>query len=309
MRKIYGKIIRDAAARVPVGTRFDFKPERFPVGTPPGEYTVDNWGYFGGVLLNLLVTDGQALFVHGSAVLVAPGVAFAARHVIEPFSSYGLCSEKGAGVGCGSIISSQLMLWHCRKVIALPDTDLAILLLSYGSDLPPENIFRMASITTRLPKIGEQVSMVGFTPSDEEYPLDPAGAYSVLGNVRVSVGTVTDRHPRGRDRVMVPGPAIEIASFAAGSMSGGPVFDQHGLLVGIVSTSFDTDDRVGPSHASLLWHALTTPIDVEWPGGVYQPGKSLCECDKRLCSIDRREALRRTSDTSFEYAIWDEAED
>lgn len=243
MRKVYGKIIRDVTASFPVGTRLDFKPESFPVGTPPGEYTVDNWDHFGGVLLSLLVTDGESLFVHGSAVLVAPGVAFAARHVIEPFSSYGFRSEKGAGVGCGSIISSQLMLWHCRKVLALPDTDLAILLLSYGSDLPPANIFRISSITTRLPKLGERVSMVGFTPSDEAYPLDMAGAYSVLGHVRVSVGTVTNRYPNGRDRVMVRWPAIEIASSASGSMSGGPVFDQHGLLVGIVSTSFAAEDQ------------------------------------------------------------------
>jgi hypothetical protein len=195
------------------------------------------------------------------------------------------------------------MLWHCCKVLAIPNTDLAILLLSYGSELPPENMFRMASITTRLPKIGEQVSMVGFTASDEEYPLNPVGGYTVLGDVRVSVGTVTNRHYYGRDSILIPWPAIEIESSASGGMSGGPVFDQHGFLVGIVSRSWSFG---APSYASLLWHALTTPIDVQWPKGVYEPGKSLCESDERLCSIDRREALRRKSDTSFEYAIWDD---
>src|SRR5439155_12515597 len=133
--------------------------------------------------------------------------------------------------------------------------------------------------TTRLPKIGEQVSMVGFTASDKGYPLNPAGGYTVPGHVRVSVGTITNQHHRGRD-LTKPWPTVEVGSWASGTMSGGPVFDKHGLLVGIVSSCLVTDEKEGPSYVSLLWHALTTPIDVEWPKGVYEPGKSLCECDE-----------------------------
>ena len=40
-------------------------------------------------------------------------------------------------------------------------SDLAILILRYGSDLPAERLFRMTAITTRLPRVGEPLSMVG----------------------------------------------------------------------------------------------------------------------------------------------------
>jgi hypothetical protein len=199
------------------------------------------------------------------------------------------------------------MMWNCRKVSLVDNTDLAVLIISYASQLPPENIFNVAAITTRLPKVGEDVSMVGFTASEDEFPFDPA-ACSVSGHVRVSVGKITDRYPAGRDRGMIPWPVIEIASSASGGMSGGPVFDKYGLLVGIVSTSYGAEDHKGPSYASLLWPALTLPIDAEWPNGVHVSGRSLWEFGP-LCQIDRRDAFRRKDETLFEYAIWEDPDD
>jgi hypothetical protein len=191
------------------------------------------------------------------------------------------------------------MVWNCRKITMPPGTDLAILILSYATTLPPNNTFTMAAITARLPKVGEQVSMVGFTAVENEVPFDPVG-YSVRGNVRVSVGTISERHPTGRDKFLVPWPALKIASYASGGMSGGPVFDQHGHLLGILSTSYETEDQLGPSYISLLWPALVAPIDAEWPNGVHVPGRSLHEFG-RLCCIDSREALCRTGPTTWKY--------
>jgi hypothetical protein len=124
----------------------------------------------------------------------------------------------------------------------------------------------------------------------------------ISGHVRVSVGTVTKSYPFGRDQYLLPGPSIEVQGSATGGMSGGPVFDQYGLLFGIVSSSFAEGDHVGPSYVSMLWPALTTAIDAEWPPGAHSPGKSLIEFGL-LCAIDRREALRRVGEAS-EYAIW-----
>jgi hypothetical protein len=145
--------------------------------------------------------------------------------------------------------------------------------------------------------------MVGFTAAEGEIPFDPVGI-SVLGHVRVSVGTIVAQYPCGRDTTMLPWPALEVASWTSGAMSGGPTFDQQGLLVGIVCSCLVTDDKAGPSYVSLLWPALTTAIDAEWPNGIHRPGRSLLELD-RLCWIDRRDALRRVSDRTFEYALWD----
>jgi hypothetical protein len=299
LRKVFGDIVADPAARLSAGERLWFKPEIFPVGSPPGEYTVDNWDHFADILLSLLVIDGDIIYVHGSAVLVAPGVALAAQHVIDDFLPR-LTAEGGAVLLCGSVASTQLRLWHCKKMTSVPEADLAILLLSSASELPPEHIFRIAIITTRLPKLGEQVSMVGFTAAGEHFPFDPARGGSVQGHVRVSVGTIVEQYPGGRSFL---GPALEVGSWTSGAMSGGPVFDQHGLLVGIVSRCLVTEDKEGPSFVSLLWPALVKPIEAEWPNGLHTPGRSLLEFG-RLCPIDRRDAIRRTSDTEFEYIQW-----
>ena len=81
------------------------------------------------------------MLVHGSAVLVAPGVAFAARHVIEPHLSS--LAEGHATLSCGSITRSQLMMWQCKKITFVENnSDIAILILSYISDLPSDNLFR-----------------------------------------------------------------------------------------------------------------------------------------------------------------------
>jgi hypothetical protein len=198
------------------------------------------------------------------------------------------------------------MMWQCKKIALVgDDSDIAILVLRYTTDLPPDNLFKMAAVTTRLPAIGEQVSMIGFTASQTEFSRQPMSA-AIWGHVRASVGTITARYPHGRDRVMMPGPAFEVASSASGGMSGGPVFDHHGFLVGIVATSLGAEDHVGPSYVSLLWPALTSPIDGEWPNGVHASHRPLCEFGP-LCCIDRVDALRRVSETVSEYTPWEGA--
>src|SRR5690242_17789749 len=125
MRKALGKSTIDPADGLPVAARLELRPDIFPIGSLPGEYTVDNWDHFGTVLLQLHLVDGNTVSVHGSAVLVAPGVAIAAKHVIEGFLTR-LSIEGGASHSCMSIASSQAMIWHCRKITILPDADLAI---------------------------------------------------------------------------------------------------------------------------------------------------------------------------------------
>ena len=95
------------------------------------------------------------------------------------------------------------MMWQCKKITFVENnSDIAILILSYISDLPSDNLFRMAAITTRILKIGERVSMLGFTARDSEIPVNEG----IVGNIHVSTGTITAQYPRGRDTVMLPAP-------------------------------------------------------------------------------------------------------
>lgn len=88
------------------------------------------------------------------------------------------------------------------------------------------------------------------------------------GNVLVATGTVSAHYPNGRDRSMLPGPCLEIGVNARGGMSGGPAFDDEGQLVGILSSSLEHPDGLGPSYVSLLQPALDHPIEVPLLGEV-----------------------------------------
>ena len=64
---------------------------------------------------------------------------------------------------------------------------------------------------------------------------------------------------------MLPSPCIEVNMETLGGMSGGPVFNEEGRLIGILSSSFDG----GPSYVTLIWDALRLSItnlpDEIWP--------------------------------------------
>jgi hypothetical protein len=59
MRRVFGRTALDPAARMSVGAEMVFRPETFPTGSPPGEYTVDNLEHFQGVLLQVMVLTMQ----------------------------------------------------------------------------------------------------------------------------------------------------------------------------------------------------------------------------------------------------------
>ncbi|WP_142916619.1 trypsin-like peptidase domain-containing protein, partial [Klebsiella pneumoniae] len=67
----------------------------------------------------------------------------------------------------------------------------------------------------------------------------------------VSSGLVTAAFPQGRGERM-PAPCIEVEMDTMGGMSGGPVVDSDGNVIGVVSSSFDG----GPSYVTLIWDAL-----------------------------------------------------
>jgi hypothetical protein len=60
-------------------------------------------------------------------------------------------------------------------------------------------------------------------------------------DVGIAVGEVTQHHLGGRG-AMVPNPVIEVARSTPGGLSGGPAFDKHGKVFGILSVSIDDPD-------------------------------------------------------------------
>jgi hypothetical protein len=193
-----------------------------------------DWAHFDGVLLALHFASGNRHHVHGSAVVVAPGLALAARHVVEDWLT--ALRDGTTVLYCHAISRSGLQLWVAREVKPIDGTDIVIIALEFGTTFPANNHFRKSGITTRLPAIGESVMIVGFKAIEEEFQ-GVESSVEIAGGVLISVGQITERYPERRDRSMCPWPTIEVNCGTQGGMSGGPVFDKNGWLVGILCSS------------------------------------------------------------------------
>src|SRR5262245_41007541 len=97
--------------------------------------------------------------VWGSAVAVAPGVALAARHLVEPEAERIIASELGAILV--GLAPHGPMIWRPHHITWSEQSDIAIISSSAASDLPPDQSYHQAVLTTRVPQIHEPVIVAG----------------------------------------------------------------------------------------------------------------------------------------------------
>jgi trypsin-like peptidase len=300
-----GLVTADPAKALPVGSELHFQPTPIIGEVPKGAATLRNWEFFEGLLLQIALTDGEFMRVEGSGVMVAPGVALCATHVIEPHLER-LMTGRAIG-NCFGICANNLQIWNIRKVTSVPNTDITILSVELTSDLPPGNTFIQSVITTRTPAIGEPLTICGFRAGEPTFQRGKK-VVEASGEMWVCKGSIIQAFPLGRDKGMIRWPALAVSVPSHGGMSGGPVFDSHGLLVGLLCSSIVFGDGEGISYVCLLWPALTARFEGTWPSGLYRDAQSLIEIDRHLCAIDRPEAItvdyEETGNTHSGYRVW-----
>lgn len=274
-----GTITEDPLSDLPIGAQLKISADLFTTTKPFALTSIENWDFFRGALLALHFGTSQNQRTMGSGVMVAPGVALAAKHVIEPELDEILHGPHG--FICTGIAQDQIVIWRVHQITLIDNCDLALLTLTAASALPA--VLSQATATTRLPRVGERVMFAGFRSETEDF----TSCDSMLLSVKVAHGIVTAQHINGRDRTMLPGPVFEVESEALGGMSGGPAFDEAGFMIGLLSTSFGQ----GPAYFSLLWPALTEPISPIWPPGLHKTPVSLLDMDRRICGIQKPEAI------------------
>jgi hypothetical protein len=263
-----------------------FESARFPTTSPIPHTSVANWGIFEGAVLAVAFPSHELGNVFGSAVMVAPGVAIGTMHVFDATRDEVLAAQVGAL--CYGVDGDRIDIWRIRHVTSLASgkSDLAFFSLELASALPADRTFTHAMLSTRTPSVGEQLTIVGFRQAD--------AVERVVGEARLiemqmlhSTGLVTEQYPHQRDSVGLPCPCVEVACHAPGGMSGGPVFDPQGRLVGVLSRGLDE----GPSWALLLWPALGWSFPGGWPAAIMTGHRRLVDLDRGLCMIERPEAV------------------
>jgi hypothetical protein len=294
------RIEADPALGLPPGSVIHYKSFTF---APEGDLNfarVVEPTQMQGVVLSLQFSDSaKGSSADGSAVFVAPGIALCASHVIDEHLEGILLGTTGSIGVC--IVGDELQVWRLTHATTIPNCDISIVGLALASAMPSDATFRRASLTTRLPKSGETLTLCGWAPRDPiECTHTDSGSrqFKVRGGMLVSRGAVTACYLGGRDQAMLPWPVVEVDCPAFGAMSGGPVFDRRGYLVGLVCSSFDTELGGGPAYVSLLWPALFAPFMGGWPAALMQGTSTLHGMGEDRCTILGREHIVETCESS-----------
>ncbi|WP_139245628.1 serine protease [Halomonas sp. QHL1] len=194
----------------------------------------------------------------GSGVMIGPGMVLTASHVFDEFPRNGsgpviltfLPGNKARAwlptetVTCSGASKYQPWNPECKIV-----SDLTILSCDLHSEAYLEYPQSLVPLELCLPLPGTRLWAVGYRHGDFEED-------TALLTPFVTSGLVTNVFPHGRGERM-PSSCIEIEMESLGGMSGGPVFNEDGRLIGIVSSSFDG----GPTYATLIWDAMRLPVE------------------------------------------------
>jgi hypothetical protein len=247
---------------------------------------VENWDFFRGAILGLAFNTKNGHELDGTAVMVAPGLAVTTTHIFQNVTER---IRQGTVVPyCYGVREGRLDIWKVTEVAHSPDDDIALLAVAACSKLPEDRTYYRLGITARAPRNGEPLHVLGFRRGGIS---SSGNRHDVEVNLYASRGSVTAVYPRGRDKTLVPYPAIELDCGSLGGMSGGAAIDENGLLVGVISRGLDTAEQTGPTYVSWIIKALTRTIRISWPPGVYKGAVSALSIDPSMIAIVGREAL------------------
>lgn len=195
-----------------------------------------------------LEEDG-GMTILGSGVMVGPGLLLTATHVLDEFPI------DGRGPVFLTFLSDGCRAWlpQDRMTVTGPSqfderrkikSDITLVSCTLNSDAHAGAPLMLTPMEIALPLVGDRLWAMGFRHQGMD-------GRSALITPFVSSGLVTAAFPLGRGERMAS-PCFEVDMDTLGGMSGGPVVNADGRLVGIVSSSLEG----GPSHITLIWEAI-----------------------------------------------------
>ena len=250
--------------------RFAFKWGRPEFSAEDGIGNMSKLSFLSELALAFGYMDDAGLYTVGSGVMIAPGLLVTATHVVE--------ETKGtAGMAFSFLDDGRMRIWAPGEAFFLTGriddpldrdrrriSDVALVSCALVSAQAEECPVRLAHIELVLPRVGERLWAVGCR--------ETARGSEPGVTMMCASGLVKARYVDGRGDHL-PNSCVEVAMNTVGGMSGGPVFNADGHLVGIVSSSYDAEDGKGPTFVSMIWPAFRATVTASWPKDFWPNGE------------------------------------
>lgn len=241
--------------------------------------------------LSLGTMKGELWVPGGTAVIVAPGLAMTAKHVLTlgHIKAHGEKPLQGNSELSFSMQAIQIQntsggvkgaIWNILKIYGSASTDIAFLELTPFSEEAAKYKWRIPKMNLKPPEVGARI--VGFGYSKHQIASKESEVEWSLEGTTI-VGEVKNVYREKRDAAMLNFPCFETNVKFTDGMSGGPIFDNEGHLCGLICEHLyegETDRVDAHSHVVTLWPAVGTEISTEgfgFPRGTSYPFLKLIE--------------------------------
>lgn len=239
----------------------------------------------------------------GTAVCIGAGWFVTARHVISNLRDDGVdevfvvwetdTDLNGQGT---DFLGAPLRVrtWHLHD-----EVDLATL----TAELPHQGAseIRKMDWSLRMPRLGEPVTVVGYSHLKGSITMQPTGRLQLdwERTLSVGVGAVLEQRIERRGLGIRQSPGFSTDAPALAGMSGGPVIDRNGNLLGFVSSSFEpvTAQESWDSFVALAGPALELSV-TDLPLGLDLDITGVS--DHRLATLMTAGAFDAVGDTTFD---------
>jgi Trypsin-like peptidase domain len=209
---------------------------------------------------------GDKQVVGGTAVLIAPLLAFTAKHVIEhilhEFGSDLL--QTNTELDIYLIQPMAGCIWYVSQTSAWIGSDICLLRLHPRNDLASRSNITRLSLTVDPPAANTEISAIGYPSSKLKINCNDSEYTDLMLDLQptISTGRVSEVHREYRDSSMLPFPCFSVEAHFSSGMSGGAVFNEKRQLCGLVCNGGE-GLLEGHSNAVSIWPSMliTTKFD------------------------------------------------
>jgi hypothetical protein len=206
---------------------------------------------------------GKRAFVGGTAVIVAPGLAIAASHVLDEIRAQFGFDRSSKNIEL-DIYVNQLntgACWYVCHASSWVGTDITVLSLKPRNDNARSASVGRLPVTVDPPTVGTNVTALGYPGTGLTIPQNDRDVLKMNFSITptVSEGEVVEVHRSFRDSANLRFPCFAVnAGFTAG-MSGGAVFNASKELCGLVCSGGEGEFK-NYSHSVSSWPLAIIPV-------------------------------------------------